>query len=122
MAPRMGRKRTWSPTENEMQYGRKESGAMGIPKQRARPSGPAASAAREAMYGPRKTVPTVVLNAELAQSYMAQPKISRLSFVVACGVVITPPEKLVLKLLSIKTPFIRLRLRKYGNVIESSRL
>ena len=37
---------------------------MGIPKKRASPSGPAASAAREAMYGPRKTVPTVVLNAE----------------------------------------------------------
>jgi hypothetical protein len=89
----MGRKRTWSPTENEMQYGRKESGAMGIPKKRARPFGPAASAAREAMYGPRKTVPTVVLNAELAQSYMAQPKISRLSFTGACVVVMLPPER-----------------------------
>src|SRR5215213_6399154 len=64
---------------------------MGIPKKRASPSPPAASAAREAIYGPRKTVPTVVLNAELAQSYMAQPKISRRSFVVACGVVILPP-------------------------------
>src|SRR5688500_17911565 len=66
---------------------------MGIPKKRASPSGPAASAAREAIYGPRKTVPTVVLNAELAQSYMAHPKISRLSFTGACGVVIMPPEQ-----------------------------
>src|SRR5687767_14683301 len=66
---------------------------MGIPMNRARPSGPAASAAREAIYGPRKTVPTVVLNAEFAQSYIAQPKISRLSFIVACGVVIVPPER-----------------------------
>jgi acyl-CoA reductase-like NAD-dependent aldehyde dehydrogenase len=40
----------------------------------------AASAASEAIYGPRKTVPTVVLKAELAQSYIAQPKISLLSF------------------------------------------
>src|SRR5919109_38031 len=75
-----------------MQYGKNESGATGIPKKRTRPSGPAASAARSEMYGPRKTVPTVVLKAELAQSYMAQQKISRRSFTGACGVVIMPPE------------------------------
>jgi hypothetical protein len=65
-----------------------------MPKKRASPSGfaTAAFAASEAMYGPRKTVPTVVLKAEFAQSYIAQPKISRLSLMVACDAVIVPPE------------------------------
>src|ERR1700690_2292924 len=87
----MGRKRTSSATEIEMQYGKKESGAMGIGPKRANPSGKdlAAFAASEAIYGPRKTVATVVLKAELAQSYIAQPKISRLSF--TCGCSILPP-------------------------------
>src|SRR3990172_4319075 len=47
---------------------------------RVRNSVLAAASARLARYGPRNTVPTVVLKAELAQSYIAQPKISRLSF------------------------------------------
>ena len=38
-----------------------------------------ALAAKDAKYVPRNTVPTVVLKAELAQSYIHQPKISRLS-------------------------------------------
>jgi hypothetical protein len=46
------------------------------------PAASAALRARLARYGPKNTVPTVVLNAELAQSYMAQPKISRLSLTV----------------------------------------
>jgi hypothetical protein len=58
------------------------------------------------MNGPRKTVPTVVLKAEFAQSYIAQPKISRLSltvlFAVACAVAMLPP---VIELTSrLKTP------------------
>ncbi len=42
---------------------------------------------------PENTVPTVVLKAEFAQSYIAQPKISRLSFTVAaaCAVAMLPP-------------------------------
>src|SRR5574341_1374979 len=65
-----------------------ESGAIGIPKNEAVlvPAASAALRARLAKYGPKNTVPTVVLNAELAQSYIAQPKISRLSF--GCGVAI----------------------------------
>ena len=66
----------------DTQYGRKESGAIGNPARRARLSEEpfAAVAANDARYGPRNTVPTVVLKAEFAQSYMAQPKISRRSF------------------------------------------
>src|SRR5581483_6295380 len=89
----MGRKRTCKPTEIETQYGINESGAMGILPMRTMPSGKAlaASATNEAMYGPRKTVPTVALKAELAQSYIAQPKISLLSFTIACACVTFPP-------------------------------
>src|SRR5512133_1137199 len=78
----MGRNSTCIPTEKETQYGRKESGAIGNGPSLAIPSGYAlaASAASEARYGPRNTVPTVVLKALLAQSYMAQPNVSRLSF------------------------------------------
>ena len=43
------------------------------------PAWAAAARARVATYGPRNTVPTVVLKALLAQSYMAQPRVSRLS-------------------------------------------
>jgi hypothetical protein len=78
MAPRMGRNKTCIPTENEMQYGRKESGATGIPRKGTVdvPAASAAVLAKLATYGPKNTVPTVVLKAEFAQSYIAQPKIS----------------------------------------------
>ena len=72
------------------------------------------------MYGPRKTVPTVVLKDEFAQSYIAQPKISRLSFTVACDVAMLPPDVFVWKILSIKTPFAAFRLRKFEIVLESA--
>jgi hypothetical protein len=58
----------------------------------------AASRAKPDTYGPRNTVPMVVLNAELAQSYMAQPKISRLSFTTTSVPVIdaiTPPDSIL---------------------------
>ena len=48
------------------------------------PAASAAVRASAATYGARKTVPIVVLKAEFAQSYIAQPKISLLSF--TCGV------------------------------------
>jgi len=82
------------PTEKEMQYGRKESGATGIPKKGtvALPAASAAARAKEATYGPRKTVPMVVLKAEFAQSYMAQPKISFRSFTSGLSVDIIPPQ------------------------------
>jgi hypothetical protein len=64
-----------------------------MPKKRAIPSAPADAAARLATYGPRKTVPTVVLKAEFAQSYIAQPKISFLSLTIACDAVIVPSGK-----------------------------
>ena len=71
-----------------MQYGKNESAATGMPRKWAILSGLrlAALAARLATYGPRKTVPMVVLKAELAQSYMAQPKISRLSLILGLSV------------------------------------
>ena len=74
-------------TENAMQYGRNEFGATGRPRKRAMPSGLAlaAASASAARYGPRNTVPTVVLNALLAQSYIAQPRISRRSSVEMVG-------------------------------------
>ena len=56
------------------------------------PAASAAVRARDATYGPRNTVPTVVLNAEFAQSYMAQPKISFLSFTIAASFAIHPPK------------------------------
>ena len=89
-----------------MQYGRNESGAIGMPRNDTvlEPAASAAVRASDAMYGPRNTVPTVVLKAEFAQSYIAQPKISRLSFTVARDVVIVPPES-VLAILPVKTPF-----------------
>lgn len=67
------------PTEIEMQYGKKDPGAMGTPSTYTMPLASAAVRASAARYGPRNTVPTVVLKALMAQSYMAQPKISRLS-------------------------------------------
>ena len=85
MAPRMGRNRTCIPTENDIQYGRNESGATGIPKNETVdvPAASAAVLARLATYGPKNTVPTVVLKAEFAQSYIAQPKISLRSLTTA---------------------------------------
>jgi hypothetical protein len=95
MAPKTGNRKNWKPTEIEIQYGKKESGAMGMPKIRAMPSGKAlpAATARLATNGPRNTVPIVVLNAEFAQSYIAQPKISFLLFTIASlpAVAIYPP-------------------------------
>src|SRR5512140_406179 len=94
----MGRMKTCPRTEIDTQAGKNESGATTSPPRRAIPSGKAfpAEAAREATKGPRKTVPIVVLKAELAQSYIAQPKISRLSLtVVSAGVstaAIVPPS------------------------------
>ena len=41
------------------------------------PFSPTACCAIAVMYGPARTVTTVVWNAELAQSYIVQPKISR---------------------------------------------
>ena len=55
------------------------------------PAASAAVRASEATYGPRNTVPMVVLKAEFAQSYIAQPKISRLLFIGAMVSVIVPP-------------------------------
>jgi hypothetical protein len=77
-----------------MQYGRNESGATGIPKNGtvAEPAASAAVRASDATYGPRNTVPMVVLKAEFAQSYMAQPKISFLSFTNGLSVDIIPPN------------------------------
>src|SRR6266540_2162354 len=91
----MGRKRTCIPTENEMQYGRKESGATGIPKNEivVVPAASAAVRAREATCGPKNTVPMVVLNAEFAQSYIAQPKISFLSFTINVSCDMHPPKQ-----------------------------
>ncbi|MEJ2486909.1 MAG: hypothetical protein P8Y68_14360 [Anaerolineales bacterium] len=68
-------------------------GATGIPKNLtlAVPAASAAVRARLATYGPRNTVPTVVLKAELAQSYIAQPKISLLSFTIVVSAVMIPP-------------------------------
>jgi hypothetical protein len=81
------------PTENEIQYGRKESGATGIPRNGTVdvPAASAAVRAKLATYGPKNTVPTVVLKAEFAQSYIAQPKISFLSFTIA-SVAMVPPS------------------------------
>src|SRR5258707_11114768 len=90
-------------------------GAHALPV-RARNSALATAVARFATYGPRNTETTVVLKAEFAQSYIAQPKISRLSFTVACDVVIVPPEKLFV--LPIKTPCNLCKLRNVWNVIE----
>ncbi|WP_345320522.1 hypothetical protein [Candidatus Villigracilis proximus] len=56
--------------------------------------------ANEATYGPKNTVPIVVLKAEFAQSYIAQPKISFLSFIIAVSFAIHPPS---LKLVIIET-------------------
>ncbi len=52
-------------------------GSMTAPKRR---SGSAVASANAWMYGPNKAVTTVVLKAELAQSYIIQPVISRLLF------------------------------------------
>ncbi len=52
-------------------------GSMAAPKRR---SGSVVDSANDWMYGPSKAVTTVVLKAELAQSYIIQPVISRLSF------------------------------------------
>jgi hypothetical protein len=94
MAPKMGRNKTCIPTENEMQYGRNESGATGMPKNGTVvvPAASAAERASDATYGPRNTVPIVVLKAEFAQSYMAQPKISVLSFTSGLSVDMYPPK------------------------------
>ena len=43
-------------------------------------------------YGAKNTVPMVVLKAEFAQSYIAQPKISLLSFIIAVSFAIHPPN------------------------------
>jgi hypothetical protein len=76
-----------------MQYGRKESGATGIPKNGtvSVPAFSAALRAKDATQGARNTVPTVVLKAEFAQSYIAQPKISFLSFTVGASVAAMTP-------------------------------
>jgi hypothetical protein len=76
-----------------MQYGRNESGATGIPKKETVvvPAASAALRARPATYGPKNTVPTVVLKAEFAQSYIAHPKISFRSLTIA-SVAMTPPS------------------------------
>jgi hypothetical protein len=76
-----------------MQYGRKESGATGIPKNETVvvPAASAAVRASDATYGPKNTVPMVVLNAEFAQSYIAQPKISLLSFTIAFSFAMISP-------------------------------
>jgi hypothetical protein len=70
----------------------KESGATGIPKNGTVdvPTALAASRANEATNGARNTVPMVVLKAEFAQSYIAQPKISLLSFTGTLSVVMRP--------------------------------
>src|SRR6185369_374218 len=107
MAPRIGRKPAWNTTESEMAKGMTASGAMGRPRSfttsdcplstvhaepvRAGKSALATAVANPLTYGPKNTEITVVLNAELAQSYMAQPKISFLSFIVVFSVAITPP-------------------------------
>jgi hypothetical protein len=41
---------------------------MARPRKPSRPSGPAASSATDVRYGPRKTVVTLVLNTDIAQS------------------------------------------------------
>src|SRR5689334_4836975 len=89
-----------------MANGMTASGAMGSPKRlttndcplsavhaapvRARKSAFATAVANPLTYGPKNTEITVVLKAELAQSYIAHPKISLRSFVVV-SVAIMPP-------------------------------
>ena len=49
-----------------------------MPSGCTRPSAPAAAFASAVRYGPRKSVTTVLANVEFAQSYMYQPRCSRL--------------------------------------------
>ncbi|HEY5728903.1 MAG TPA: hypothetical protein VIS72_02560, partial [Anaerolineales bacterium] len=58
------------------------------------------------------------LKAEFAQSYIAQPKISFLSLITACGVAILSSGKGFDDSNS-QNPNCRYLLRKWGNVIES---
>ena len=51
------------------------------PRSKMTPFSPTSRWASAVRYGPDMTVRTVTWNPELAQSYMAQPKISRRSFV-----------------------------------------
>lgn len=66
---------------------------MGIPKNETEdePAASAAVRASEATYGPKNTVPMVVLKAEFAQSYIAQPKISLLSLMIAVSFAMPSP-------------------------------
>ncbi len=68
---------TWRMTERETAKGKMAPGSMAAPKRR---SGSAVDSANDWIYGPSRAVTTVVLKAELAQSYIIQPVISRLSF------------------------------------------
>ena len=72
-------------------------------------------------YGLRNTVTTVVLKAEFAQSYIAQPKISFLSLIGTVAVDILSSGK-VSTILSVKTLIVLVWLRKYKNMIKSWRV
>src|SRR4030042_4898015 len=63
----------------------------------------ATSAASEARYGPRKTVPACVLKAELAQSYMAHPRISRRSLMIGVELAVMRAPHSVMSARAIRT-------------------
>src|SRR5215207_8623056 len=78
----MGNRNTCAPTEIEThRVGRPFAvTAPSGPRSSTTPFSPTAVCAKRVRYGPKSVPTTVVKKAELAQSYIFQPKISRLSF------------------------------------------
>src|SRR5437870_4431857 len=85
MAPSVGRIKTCRKTESEMQSGKNDFAVIAprTPRLKTIPLSPTAACANVVRYGDSNAPATVVLKAEFAQSYMAQPKISCLSLIAA---------------------------------------
>src|SRR5690349_12880874 len=79
---------TCAPTESETHNVGSDFAVTSpsTPRFSTTPFSPTAAWARRVRYGPNNAPATVVENAELAQSYIFQPKISRLSFLSLVGV------------------------------------
>ena len=68
IAPTTGRMKTWRKTDVVIIAGNHALSRIGIPSRWTKPSASAESSAIVVRYGPRKTVTTVVENADAAQS------------------------------------------------------
>ncbi len=72
-APRIGSTATCSRTERATTYGKKDPAWTGMPSGYTNPRASAAARVTAVRCGPRKTVTTVVENAEFPKSYAYQP-------------------------------------------------